>query len=265
MTAAIRSFIAFFLCCSSIVAEENSFRFVAIIMDDLGNDGHIGSEVIALPYDLTYSFLPHTKYAKKLIARANQNRKEIMLHLPMQPISNKEMGKGGLKSNMHQAQFLEILRNNIQAVPGAIGINNHMGSLLTQDHIKMTWLMQELKENKSLYFVDSRTHGGSIAAVRARAFNIPTATRDIFLDHVVEEEEIDSQFHHLLSRINSVGYALAIGHPHEHTLKALKKWLPRLQAEGIEIVTVSQYIALENMRNLMWQASLSRSHKVVKN
>lgn len=244
---------------------QGQSRFVAIVVDDLGNDFDIGEQVLALPAALTYSFLPHTHHSSTLVKLAHQQRKEIMLHLPMQAISNKAMGPGGLSSNMPRSQFLNILRQDIRAIPGAIGINNHMGSLLTQNQRKMQWIMAELKENKNLYFLDSKTHASSIAAAQAKAYRIPTASRDIFLDHVVEKRHIDEQFERLLKRVNSVGYALAIGHPHVETVDALKTWLPRIKAKGIKIVTVSRYIALIESRRLLWQASLSPSHKVVKN
>ena len=228
---------------------------MAIVIDDLGNDLIMGEELVSLPYELTYSFLPHTKYSHKLISLAQKSGREIMLHLPMQPINNKDMGRGGLNMSMGQQQFVKTLRENIKAIPGAIGVNNHMGSLLTQQPIKMQWVMEELKANKNLYFLDSRTHYASIAAEQAKAYRIPTASRDIFLDHVIEKQEIDHQFRRLLRRANSVGYALAIGHPHIETMAALKNWLPKLKAEGIEIVTVSRYISLIEPRRLVWQAS----------
>lgn len=253
------------LICSSVSIAQDRLRFVAIIVDDLGYDLNIGEQVIALPHALTYSFLPHTKYSIDLIKNAQNQNKEIMLHLPMQAMANNSTGPGALNEKMQRPQFIKTLRNNLNAIPGAVGINNHMGSLLTQNMVKMQWLMEELKLNNNLYFVDSRTHASSIAAKEAKAFRIPSASRDIFLDHVVTEAAIEYQFGRLLKRLNSVGYALAIGHPHIETLDALKIWLPKLQAEGVHIVTVSRYISLIKTRSVLWQASLSPSRKVVKN
>jgi len=250
---------------SHVLFAQDSSRFAAIVIDDLGNDLVLGERLVSLPHALTYAFLPHTKYAKKLIELSRMRQQEIMLHMPMQAISNKAMGPGGLNVSMQRQQFVNIVKANIRAIPGAVGVNNHMGSLLTQSKVKMQWLMEELKQNKNLYFLDSRTHAASIAAVQAQAYHIPNAKRDIFLDHVVTAKEIERQFQRLLKKINRVGHALAIGHPHAETVKALQNWLPKLKAQGIEIVPVSRYISLIKTRSLMWQASLSRSHKVVKN
>ncbi len=250
---------------SNVVFAQDPPRFVAIVIDDLGNDLAMGKQLVALPYDLTYSFLPRTKYSLNLVAFAQEKNKEIMLHLPMQAINNKKMGLGGLSMSMLQQQFVNTVKDDLQAVPGAIGVNNHMGSLLTQQPLRMQWLMMELKANKNLYFLDSRTHANSIAAAQAKAHRIPMAIRDVFLDHVVDNHEIDVQFARLLKQVSRVGHALAIGHPHSETLVALKKWLPKLKAEGVEIVTVSRYISLIEMKHALWQASLSRPPKVAKN
>lgn len=248
----------------AIFAQDNT-RFVAIVMDDLGNNLPVGKELIHMPYDITYSFLPHTTYSLPLSKLALKHNKELMLHLPMQPLNNKVMGPGGLYDNMDHRHFLTTLRHDMKAIPGVNGINNHMGSLLTQNSQKMQWLMEELKSNKNLYFVDSKTHALSVAAKQARAYRVPNTSRDIFLDHVVNKIDIDYQFERLIKRIDKVGYALAIGHPHRETIKALKFWLPKLEKAGVRIVSVSHYIQLIESRRLLWQASLSRSRKVVKN
>jgi len=225
----------------------------------------MGESLIALPDAITYSFLPHTRYSKQLIELAQSRNKEIMLHLPMQPLGNKAMGPGGLNETMSRHQFIKTVRQDINAIPGAIGINNHMGSLLTQNPKSMHWLMEELKLKHKLYFVDSRTHASSVAASLAKDYRIPVASRDIFLDHSISKADIDFQFDRLLRRANRVGNALAIGHPYTETFQALKVWLPKFVEQGIEIVSVSRYISLVESRRVLWQASLSRSHKVVKN
>ena len=192
-------------------------------------------------------------------------KKEVMLHLPMEPLSDKPMGPGGLSLNMTEHEFLTQLKNNILAVPFAIGINNHMGSLLTRHPGHMLWLMQELKRQGSIYFVDSRTHAGSVAAKIASENLIPNASRDIFLDNDLNFEIIEKQFRHLLKRAKKQGYALAIGHPHRETLMMLEHWLPILADYGVELIPVSKYIQATQQRNKLWHASLSRSHKAAKN
>jgi len=246
------------------LAKEKA-GYVAIIMDDLGSSAIRAEQLIEIPAQLTYSFLPHTPYAEKYAQIAHQQGKEVMLHLPMQPMSDKDMGPGGLSQNMSQAQFISTVREAIQAIPFAMGVNNHMGSLLTRSVKNMHWLMQELKSKNNLYFVDSRTHGATVAGQIAERNHLQNTSRDIFLDHVIEKEAIDIQFERLLKRVNIRGHALAIGHPHSLTIEALGHWIEVMKERGIKIVPVSEYIELIEGDRRIWQASLSLSRKAVKN
>ena len=242
--------------------------YIAIIMDDLGSSLDRGERLIQLPNQITYSFLPYSPYAKTLAYSAHQKGKEVMLHLPMEPISNKNMGPGGLQAKMEYKQFIATLREALMAVPFAVGVNNHMGSLLTRSTKNMHWLMQELKMQDNLYFVDSRTHGGTVAAQMASRNRLKNATRDIFLDHVIEKNAIDLQFRRLIKQAKSTGYALAIGHPHLLTIQALEYWLTIIEERGVQLVPVSEYIRLTTERKgnkKIWQASLTPLQKVAKN
>lgn len=239
--------------------------FIAIIMDDLGSNSLRAEQLIRMPAQLTYSFLPHTPYAEIYAQKAHQQGKEVMLHLPMEPISRKDMGPGGLSQGMSHEKFVFTVREAIRAVPFAVGVNNHMGSLLTGSVESMYWLMQELKTDNNLYFVDSRTHSASVAAQMAGRSHLQHTSRDIFLDHVVEKKAIDFQFERLLKRVNYAGHALAIGHPHFLTIQALKHWIKIIEDQGIKVVPVSEYIQLIEGERRIWQASLSLSRKAAKN
>ncbi|MBD3609207.1 MAG: divergent polysaccharide deacetylase family protein [Gammaproteobacteria bacterium] len=115
-----------------------------------------------------------------------------------------------------------------------------MGSQVTPSSSHMDWLMSNLMKRGNLYFVDSMTTHRSIAATIAKGYGVPTIKRDVFLDHDASPEAIEQQFKRLVRIARRQGQALAIGHPYPHTLDALEKYLPKLQAMGIELVPVSQ-------------------------
>ncbi len=237
-------------------------KFIAIIIDDLGSSISRGEQLIQIPAQLTYAFLPYTPYTAILAHKAHRQGKEVMLHLPMEPLelkNPKDMGYGGLMLNMNRQQFTLAIRNAILAVPFAVGVNNHMGSLLTASTKNMHWLMDELKQLGEFYFVDSRTHKSTVAMQVANMQHLPSATRDIFLDHVVEKNAIDQQFKRLIRRAHLVGHGLAIGHPHSLTIQALTRWVTIIKAEGIELVPASEYIRLLDQSDSnakIWQVSL---------
>ncbi|MGI9305040.1 MAG: divergent polysaccharide deacetylase family protein, partial [Gammaproteobacteria bacterium] len=167
-------------CATSAIAAQ---PVVAIIMDDLGNGFEQTTDALRLPGRITYSFLPHAPHSAQLAALANRRGKEVMLHLPMEAVSDWPLGPGGLTLDMTEAAFKTSVTHTLHAVPAASGINNHMGSLLTRHPGHMGWLMEAIRDYSApLYFVDSKTTGGSVAYRMAREHGVPALRRDVFLD-----------------------------------------------------------------------------------
>lgn len=215
---------------------------VSIIIDDLGNRLGSGTRTVALPGAITCAFLPNTPHARHLATLAHEGGKEVMLHLPMQALETPLLDDGGLVATMTRREFLRTVRQDLLAVPYVSGVNNHMGSLLTQFRGHMQWLMEELRQYDGLYFVDSFTSILSVAHQVAADNRVPTVRRDIFLDNAVDEDAIAREFAHLIEVAQKKGTAVAIGHPHPQTLAFLEANLGRLREAGIELLPVSQLI-----------------------
>lgn len=249
-------------------ADQTARPVVSIIIDDMGYHLKRGIDAINLPGPITYAFLPHLEHSQRLATLAYLSHKEVMLHLPMEAINSKHTQRfdpGALTLEMDQQQFIETLRHNLDAIPHISGINNHMGSLMTQHPSQMRWLMHEISDLDDLYFVDSYTTNASIAQQAAIETGIPSTRRDVFLDDDTNIEAIRYQFQRLIKKALNEGTALAIAHPHSNTLKVLRQELPKLEEHGISLISVKDLIQLRNNRSQLWQASLSLSPKAVKN
>lgn len=255
-----------------LVAEESegleqvSYKpMVALIIDDLGDRWYDGLRAINLPGEVTFSILPQTTYSRRLAEQAHQQGKQVMLHQPMQAVSDAAMGPGGLSIHMTHEAFLRTLRANLLSVPHARGVNNHMGSLLTRHPGPMGWLMDELQGRGGLFFVDSTTTSKTVAQRVALEHRLPTLRRNVFLDHEKNEGAIRRQFDRFIAQAKTVGSSLAIAHPYPETLMVLEQELPRLEELGVEMLPVSQLIAQRNgQRERLWQASLSPLQKGLK-
>jgi len=230
---------------------------IGIIIDDLGNSEKLGLRAILLPGPVTMAFLPHTPHAHDLANMAYRMNKEVMLHLPMQAINHNKLGPGGLTQDMSYHDFYDTFLNNLQSVPHVIGINNHMGSLLTQRSGKMKWLMKALREHDELFFVDSYTTHNSVVREIAEDYWVPNLRRDVFLDNDRRDSAINSQFDQLLSTARKNGVALAIGHPYPQTLRVLRNRIASLHTTGVKLIPVSQLLNKHVRRLKSWQAFLS--------
>lgn len=215
---------------------------IAIIIDDLGYQRHLSQMSAALPGKITLAVLPHSPYSAEVVNWASEHGKELILHIPMQPESAAAW-KQGLSLDMDEIQLRSQLKAMLDSVPGIRGVNNHMGSALTQNRQMMTWVMEELIK-RQLYFVDSRTTAKTQAQATAMIMRLPNARRDVFLDNDRDPSAIAAQFEKLLVRAEAQGAAIAIGHPYPETILFLQAALPTLNARGVELVHASQLVHL---------------------
>lgn len=232
-------------------AESAHQPTIAIIIDDLGNHLDNGQQLIDLPYPLTLSFLPKRPFTQQLSKRAHEVGKEIMLHAPMENTKGLKLGYGALTNAMNEAQIKQTIIESLHAVPHISGVNNHMGSMLTQNPEAMRWIMEELNQHP-YYFVDSRTTAQSVAYHEALKHQIPSLNRDVFLDHEQTWDYFDTQFKHLLDLARKNGTAIAIAHPHAVSIRYLETMLPRLDETGIRIATVSALWQINNPHQVMF-------------
>ena len=238
-----RRSVTLFLLIAFFVPAAYAEKLASIIIDDLGNNLEYGNMAIELPGQITLAFLPHTVFATELADKANHFGKEIMLHLPLQSVSHHSHTPGTLKLHMTHVEFIRQLKSDIESIPHIKGINNHMGSLLTQHPGHMDWLMSALANEGGLYFIDSRTTTKSVARLFAKKHEVPHLDRDIFLDPDFRPETIRREFSRFIHKANQTGYAIAIAHPHPYTIQFIKEHIYELEEQGIRLVPVSEIIA----------------------
>ena len=219
-----------------------SLPWVAIIIDDMGYDDNIASRFLELDAMLSFSILPYSPFQREIATAVHRRGRDVLLHLPMEPLEYPEVdpGEGALMSAMEPDELLDQLRKDLDAVPFVVGVNNHMGSKLTQDSAKMRQVFTILKR-RNLFFVDSLTNPRSRCAQAADLLNLKFAHRHVFLDHVQTADAVRFQIKRLVTIAKSNGSAIGIGHPYPVTWEILKEELPRLRHE-IKLVPVSKLV-----------------------
>lgn len=218
---------------------------VTIIIDDLGKDHAHTREIIALPGPLTAAFLPYAVHVAEQVEEARNAGHEIMMHMPMEAEdADLDSGAYVLRSSMIPDTFEKVLEENLAAFGGYVGINNHMGSRLTQDPVAMRIVMVHLYDH-GLLFVDSRTSASSVAEKAAADCGLPHAARDVFLDNEPDVASVLKKLAQLEQNARTQGHAIAIGHPERATIDALKQWLPTLDDNGLALVPVSAVVVMK--------------------
>lgn len=214
---------------------------LAIVIDDIGNNKSLDSRVAHLPGAVTLAILPHTPHSKTIAELAYAKQKEIMLHAPMESLQGRRLGDGALTKDLSDDEFMEVLQSGIDSIPHVSGLNNHMGSALTQDSEAMHLVMQAIVKNQ-LYFVDSRTTPESVAGDLATAYKIDHVSRNVFLDNETDYAYIDQAFKEAIRISKKTGFALAIGHPYPETIAYLESVLPDLEKQEVMLISVSDLL-----------------------
>jgi len=243
----MRVFLIAIACFSLQVQADSQPPRIAIIIDDLGYERLAGERAIKLPGPIAYAILPETPRATYLAEAAHADGKEVLLHLPLQAQTDRDhVEPGSLLLNMSRLQFSSAFAGSFESIPHAIGINSHRGSLLTRHPGHMAWLMEEIEKLGDLFFVDSYTTASSVALSVAHEQGIPALKRDVFLDPDTIPGTVEREFARLKKLARQQGYAVGIAHPYPTTLEYLETALPGLQADGYDLVKISELIALTN-------------------
>ncbi|MFC0950880.1 divergent polysaccharide deacetylase family protein [Pasteurella multocida] len=207
---------------------------LAIVIDDIGYHQKEDAQIYALPKEISVAIIPSAPYARQRNEQAYQQGRDILIHMPMQPLSHQRIEVGGLHVGMRQEDVQQRVQTAKAIVSHAIGMNNHMGSAATADAELMRKLMQELKV-QDLFFLDSRTIGRSVAGKIAKEYGVQSLDRHIFLDDKDTYTDVERQFQHAVHYAQKHGTAIAIGHPRKNTVAVLQAGLKHLP-DNVQLV-----------------------------
>jgi uncharacterized protein len=213
---------------------------IVLIIDDVGFQGQPLDRLMDIDPNLNYAILPNGTHADEFAERLNARGFEILCHLPMQPRGRETPGRNAILTSMSDDEIARTTRANIESVRHARGVNNHMGSLATSDRRVMENVLRAIPEG--MYFIDSRTTGGSVAGAMARELNVRTATRNVFLDDVATVAAVRKQLETLAATAEERGVAIGIGHPYPVTLRVLAEGVPALRARGFRFIRASEVV-----------------------
>ncbi len=215
---------------------------IALVLDDMGHSMGAVRRAAALPAPMTLAFLPYVQDAPRRVAVAREAGKEIFLHMPMEPLSRDfDPGPGAIRAGLAAAEIRLRLEEALARVPGAVGVNNHMGSRATADAAAMRAVMAVLRE-RGLIYVDSWTSPRSVAERTARDAGILFGGRDVFIDNDLDPAAIRRQLAIAERLARRRGTAIVIGHPHAATLAVLEDWIPEARARGVRFATLGAVV-----------------------
>lgn len=203
------------------VYNQNKKAKLAIIIDDVSTQAQKNS-ILSIGYPVTMAFLPPTN-GHKQSAQIAQDIPFHMIHFPMQASS---AFKGPEESTLKITDSYEQIEQRVKQLrawyPKAKYTNNHTGSVFTENDEAMGRLYKAL-DKYGFIFVDSRTSAKSAAKKYSHKYNMPYIVRNTFLDNDRNFTAIQKQLLDAARIAKKQGYAVAIGHPYDVTIKVLKE------------------------------------------
>jgi len=217
---------------------------LSIIIDDFGYFiGPLLDEFLALNKFITFAILPDLTYSEEIMQKANNQGRETLIHIPMEPETypKDDPGKNAIYVDLTENEIKKRMKKFIKQMPLCIGVNNHMGSLATQHEYVMRPVLEILKAN-NMCFIDSRTSAKSVGYTLAEDMEVPTCQRDIFLDSGEYPDRVVAKTENILDLALRKDKIIAITHAKKDCLEELIQILKNLEGNNIKLVPITDIV-----------------------
>lgn len=214
---------------------------LCVVFDDGGQNVAQLKKCVALPFPVTVAVLPRLAHSKECAALVRQSGNEVILHQPMQAMNlGVNPGEGAILPEMSGGEIAATLSQNIAEIAPIAGINNHEGSLITEDEVKVGFVLETVHQ-KGIYFLDSRTSSATKVPSVSMEMGLSYFQRDIFLDNEKTRENILHELKRGVEIANRQGFVIMIGHVWSAEIlpDVLAEVYPELKNKGYRFSTVS--------------------------
>lgn len=152
-------------------------------------------------------------------------------------------GPGKITVDMSFAEISSVINKNLDELgPGVRGLNNHEGSEVTEDVIRIGAVLDVCME-RGIYFLDSRTTANTKAPQAALERDIKIFEKSgPYIDNVVSREAMLQEIYSSLEAANRNGQAIVIAHVDKSANilpKLLEEMYPYMKAAGYRFATPS--------------------------
>lgn len=187
---------------------------IVLVIDDAGLNVENTKKYASLPFPITIAVLPKLSHSKECAQVVHDFGKELILHQPMQSLNkNLDPGPGKITVDMSFSQIESVINENLRELgPFVKGMNNHEGSQVTEDIIRIGAVIDVCQQN-GIYFLDSRTTPNTKAPQAALERDIEIFEKSgPYIDNVVDRNAMVEEMYKALDIANKNGKTIIIGH-----------------------------------------------------
>jgi polysaccharide deacetylase 2 family uncharacterized protein YibQ len=214
---------------------------VAVIVDEMGGRRDVFESLRNLGRPVAVALLPGLPHSQTIAREASLRGMEVLLDLPMEPYRYPQVdpGPGAVLMSTPQGEIRRLVGRHLEALPGVVGVTNHMGSRLTEDRAHMREILRVLAARR-LFLVDTYASNLSVAYDEARAMGVRAARRQIAVEQSRGEGVERASWSEVAKWAERRGEVIVIAHGQPMTARLLQEHIPRWEAVGVKLVPVSE-------------------------
>ncbi len=215
---------------------------IALLIDDCGMNLNLAERLASMKTPLAFAILPHQPYSRETADAVRKRGKIVFLHFPMEPESfpATDPGPGAVFLNMPETLIQAVTKSNVENLGRIDGANNHTGSALTADEVKIRQTLTALSEYTNT-FVDSNTSSKSVAYQVCKDLGMRCGINRKFIDNENDHKYITSKLYEAAELAGKSGGIIVIGHLRPDTVTVLEEAIPRLESLGYRFVTITTF------------------------
>ena len=223
---------------------SSAAKLAIVITDFIYHTDATANGFFSFPEPLTLSMIGSRKMAVSSAEIAHENHKEIVLMLPMEPLSRPYMQLRDETIMLHYPhdKIKELINHSAERIPFYTGFSNLCGTRILDDSQIMKVIFSEIADKKGYFLIDQPQRRSMITAI-ARESGVPFRFVDITLDSTGSADaSVADSLKHAALIAQKKGSAVFCGRPTSQLLEAATKLLPYFQHNGIELVPASELV-----------------------
>jgi polysaccharide deacetylase 2 family uncharacterized protein YibQ len=223
---------------------ESSAR-ISVVVFGFADDLAAARPFFALPVPFAVAIPPGDKDSPGLFRDARGADREVVLHLPLEPINYPQVnpGPGTILVSMKSAQITGLVRRYLEQAGPVTAVANHLGSLATQDMTVMSAVYRELHRQR-VPFLHMTPAAGAVCRPLASELGVSYEEPDAVLDYETRARPaaLDKRWKQLLALARARGQLVVM----VRATPLTRTWLPRAldvkRLKGISLVPLSSVL-----------------------
>lgn len=223
--------------------NTKSSKMAILIKDFRFSADKTSNDYLQFPEPLTVSLVPSKKLASWTAQISSEYKKEVVVLLPMEPISLKKDADRSSLIMVHypEERLRRIIGSAAESVTGCAGFENLSGATVLEDSRIMAILFSEFKKRHA-YFIEEGVTRKTVVPAMAAKFAVPFAAIDFYVDTALNTVQIREFLRSSAIESQKRGKVIICSRATGRFIRALTEELPMLRQNGVRLSYVSAIV-----------------------